>query len=187
MKKIFAMSIAMLTGSIGSNAYAQGWSFLPVLKDDFVAAPALSATAGVGSVRGTSAAAYGVELAFNCVLLQPPSNLLRQHLSYMFYEEGGFSLHSAEINPHYTIEVAKGVSVGAGPGIGLVYIDADDRNTTLGAAQLGASAYYTGIENMLIGLESRYQFTTTRYYDRDNKRYDNANNWRAALSVGYRF
>lgn len=55
----------------------------------------------------------GIELSLNCPLLQPPSNRIRQQLSYTKYDDQGVEIESIEINPHYVVEVQPGLEIGA--------------------------------------------------------------------------
>jgi len=186
-KRLISMLGLLSVLGTSFSAQAAGWSLLPGLNDDFRTQSALSVSLGAGHANSTTAMEYGAELSFNCVLLQPPSNVLRQHLSYVNYSDGDFTMHKIELNPDYMFKVAKDISIGAGPGVGMIVLNTADRDTTLGAFQLGASMDYTGVKHLLVGVESRYQVSTKRFYERDSETYSHANNWRTAIRIGYQF
>ncbi len=188
MKKTIA---TVLTGSIliSASALADGWNFLAGSKPGYQADAAVSLLFGRQSPSTTGlddGNIAGIELSLNCPLLQPPSNRIRQQISYTRYDEGSTQIDSFEINPHYVVEVSPGLELGGGPGFGYI-----TTSTTGGAdpsflaINLGLSAHYTGLGPVFLGAEYRYQFTTEEDFGATVK--DNLNNGRFDIKVGYSF
>ncbi len=168
---------------------AEGWSFLPYKDAGFEAKPTLAVLYGTfdPDLEGAdSDAAVGVELAFDCILLQPPSNRLRQQVSFVTYEDdaAGLEVSTLEINPHYTIDIASGLALGFGPGLGYVMADAKvGEDADLLALQVGGSLqYYRG--PLYAGVEARYQFTESEAIGGTQ---DDLDNFRALAKVGLNF
>ncbi len=180
-----------LTGAIllvTGNAQAAGdWNFLAGTKDGFVAEPAISLMLGQMDPGNNmdSDIITGIELSLNCPLLQPPSNRIRQQASYTTYDDNGVKITSLEINPHYVVEVAPGLEIGGGPGLGYVMVDNGVADDAVFGLQLGVSAHYTLQSPLFIGAEARYQITGEDNFGAASK--SDVNNYRIALKVGYSF
>ena len=105
-------------------AQAEGWRFAPLLTDpDFQLEPSLALTAahveptndGADSVN-----AFGIELNFNCGLIQSPDNRIRTHLSMSRIDEDDAEVTTFALSPRYTLPMGGGLSIGAGPSLALV-------------------------------------------------------------------
>ena len=184
-KKAIFMSLAgILLANAGANAADKGWSPLAVLDDDYVMEPTISLLGGIMSPSdGDSGKLIGVEASFNCPLLQPPTNKIRQQLSYTQYDESGVKVSSIELNPHYVVALTPELSVGGGPGLGFVSVDSATKDTNLFAAQVGVSAHYNLSEMVFLGGDARYQLTENE----DIGGSDGMNNLRMSLKVGVSF
>lgn len=174
-------------GMWGSAQAAEGWRFLPVMQPGFQAKPTIAGTYGVldPDVDGAgSGSAMGVELSFDCILLQTPGNRLRQQLSYTRYDEDGVEIRSLELNPHYVFDLGGGLQLGFGPGLGYVQADADTgEDADMLALQAGGSVHYR--RGMLfLGLDARYQVTQAEDVGAGD---DGADNFRALAKVGVNF
>lgn len=176
MKKIiFAAAVGTLFVSM--NASAEGWKLFAGKEAGFVFEPTASIMAGVMSPKeGDSGRIIGAEVSFNCPLIQPPTNKIRQQISIAQYDENGAKLSSIEINPHYVVEVSPGLSIGGGLGVGYVLVDATGVDNAF-AGQLGASVHYNVSKRLFLGGDMRYQMT-------DNS---DINNSRMALKIGVNF
>ncbi|HZW14249.1 MAG TPA: outer membrane beta-barrel protein [Noviherbaspirillum sp.] len=118
--------LAIALSSLSLAAVAQEWRFAPGLKDaSFKFEPTIAAT--VGAVKpnggGDTATAYGVELNFNCGLIQSADNRIRTHLSVGRADEDEYDAMMIELSPRYTVPLANGFSVGVGPSIGAVRVN----------------------------------------------------------------
>lgn len=189
MKNItkIAISAAMLATFSTASFAEKSWEFFPGTQDDFIFDPTISLMAGqMQSVSevGDAAIGVGVELSINCPLVQPPTNRVRQQISYFNYQDGDSTLHTVEINPHYIVEVMPKLEIGAGPGFGFISADVNGKTANMGAFQLGGSVHYR-MNSMFIGAEARYQWTTTA--DVGNGTDNGAKNARAVIKVGYDF
>ncbi len=187
MKK--TASLGLLSALLFSSgaALAEGqWNFLAGLDDNYVANPTLSVMVGNlnPDINGASSGTIsGLELSLNCPLLQPPSNKIRQQVSYVSYDDQGLKISSFELNPHYVIETSPGLGIGFGPGFG--YVKAETANESQGmlALQLGASLHYTALGKLFLGAEARYQKTQSDAFAGQK----GADNFRVALKAGYNF
>ncbi len=174
-KQILATVVGALFFS--ANVNAEGWKLFAGKDAGFVLEPTASIMLGMMKPKeGDSGKILGVEMSFNCPLLQPPTNKIRQQISFAQYDENGAKLSSIEINPHYVVEVYPGLSIGAGPGVGYVLVDASGVDNAF-AGQLGASVHYNVSKRFFVGGDMRYQLT-------DNS---DINNSRMALKLGVSF
>ncbi len=189
-KTIFGLTAAGLiaTGFGAGAAHASGWTILAGTKPGYTAEPTVSLMLGRMSPGDEfrSATIVGAELSLNCPLLQPPTNRVRQQISFVSYDKGRTEINSLEINPHYVVEVAPGLELGAGPGLGLVMVDTPGGDGTVLGLQFGASAHYHASSPLFIGAEARYQVTTEDRFGSGGPKTD-VNNFRFAIKLGYSF
>lgn len=187
MKKQASLGVlsALLLTS-GSAMAAGEWNFLAGLDKDYVAQPTLSIMAGSldPDIKGASSDTLtGLELSLNCPLLQPPTNKIRQQISYSRYDDQGLKISSFELNPHYVIEAMPGLGLGFGPGFGYVKAETAAESEGMFALQLGASLHYTAMGPLFFGAEARYQATQSDAFAGQK----GADNIRIALKAGYSF
>lgn len=169
------------------QASAEGWNWLPVTDADYRPEPVLSLIGGYfgPDAEGADSAQYlGVELMMNCIMLQPPTNRIRTHVSYMTYDEKDLEVYTVELSPHYMIEVAPKFELGAGPGLGYVNVQGTAQDTGLFGLSVGASAAYYGFGKVFLGAEARYQITDDKDIGGGEEGLDN---WRAGIKVGVAF
>ena len=152
MKKTL-LAVALL--SLSATALADGWKFAPRMSDPgFKFEPSVAVTAGsVKPQDGSSAEAFGLELNFNCGMLQSPDNRIRTHLSLTRVNESDHDAVSIELSPRYTVPLASGFSVGIGPSLGAVRVDpaGAGRETLFAYGLVGglnyrAGAFYAGLD-----------------------------------------
>ena len=182
-----AISTALLASFSTASFAEKGWELFPGTKDGFVFDPTISLMAGQMqslSEIGDAAIGMGVEFSLNCPAIQPPTNRIRQQVSYFNYQDGDSTLHTFEASPHYVIEVMPKLEIGGGPGIGFVSADVDGKTANMPAFQLGGSIHYR-INSVFIGAEARYQWTTNA--DVGNGKENGAKNARGVIKVGYDF
>ena len=135
------------------------WKLLPVKDASYQPDVTLSALVGAMDPKNASSGSFtGAELAFNCLLIQPPSGVIRSKISVGQYDHDGLELTSYEINPRWTFNLSKDLSVGFGPGIGYVDAKAAGHSKGLWAAQIGADLDYR-IGSLNLGLGARWQAT----------------------------
>ena len=182
-----AISAAVLA-TFSTASLAEGsWKFFPGVEDGFIFDPTMSVMAGqmiVSESIGDAAIGMGVELSINCPLIQPPTNRVRQQISFFNYKDGDNTINTVEINPHYVMEVMPKLEIGAGPGFGYVSADVDGKTANMGAFQLGGSVHYR-VSSFFIGAEGRYQWTTAGKEGTATE--DSAKNARAIVKVGFDF
>jgi len=164
---------------------ADSWKTMPVsdagYKPDFT----LSVLGGYMHPRNAKGSGvFGAELDFNCLLLQPPSGIIRSQLSIHQFDHGGLTLTTYELSPRWTTEIDKNLTLGIGPGIG--YVDAELAGQTKGmwAGQLGGDLNYR-MGNMTLGLTGRWQLTTNTQVAAGYKK--NEDNVLLEAKVGYNF
>jgi len=182
-----AISAALLTSFSTTSFAEKSWQFFPGVNDDFIFDPTISIMAGQmrPSLKiGDAAIGTGIELSINCPLLQPPTNRIRQQISYFNYKDSDSTIITVEVNPHYVFEVMPKLEIGAGPGFGYVSADVNGKTANMGAFQLGGSIHYR-ISRFFIGAEGRYQWTTEGKIGTGTE--DGAKNAKAALKLGFDF
>ncbi|MFM2054594.1 MAG: hypothetical protein RL456_2631 [Pseudomonadota bacterium] len=119
---------------------ADGWQWLPALNDPAWRADASLAVTGqrVMPGSGPDANAWGLEFAMQCGLLQSPDRRIRTHLNLGRSSENGTTVRAFELSPRYTVPLADGLSLGAGPSLGLFRVSQGGTSRTLPG--LGAAA-----------------------------------------------
>lgn len=153
---------ALALAGTSAAALAGEWKVLPVMDSGYK--PQITASVVGGSMSGTpvgSGAYSGVEVAFNCLALQPPSGIIRSKISYGQFDKNGLKLTTFEVNPRWTTPIAQDLTVGFGPGIGLVKADVAGQTTNMMAMQLGADLDYS-VGKLNLGLGVRWQNTANK-------------------------
>ena len=138
------------------------WKLLPVRDANFK--PDLTLSAAVGSLNPehvNSGIYTGAELAFNCLALQPPSGVIRTKVSLGRFDHDGMKLTTFEVNPRWTTNLSQDLTVGFGPGIGLVKAEMSGHSKDLAALQLGADLDYR-VGALNLGLGARWQATQNK-------------------------
>lgn len=176
--------IAIVLSSLSVAASAADWKFAPLFNDaGFSFDPAIAAT--VGAVKpqgGSSATAYGVELNFNCGLLQSPDNRMRTHLSLSSVDEDAYDATVIELSPRYTVPVGSGMSIGIGPSLGAVRVN----SAAAGVATETVFAYglVAGVNYRRGALYAGLDLGVRRTDDKGGIDYDSR---AATLKVGFNF
>lgn len=159
MKKI--VLAAALTAA-ATTTVAEGWRFAPALNDkDFKLEPTVAlSVASVDPKEGDSATSYGVDINFNCGLIQDPQNRMRTHLNIHQADEDGTRATAFELSPRYTVPVGNGLSVGVGPSLGAfkVKVDAAGFDETYFGLGLAAGVNYR-MGKFYAGADVRYHVT----------------------------
>jgi hypothetical protein len=160
--------------AVSSSAFAGDWKLLPVRDAEFKPEVTVSAVAGSLDPQHGGAGNYsGIELALNCLLLQPPSGVMRTHISLGQFDHNGLKLTDFEINPRWTVKLNKDLSFGVGPGVGVVNAEIAGHSATLYALQLGADLDYR-MGPLNFGLGMRWQATENKEIVRGRSGADNA-------------
>jgi len=179
-----ALSLLLGLLAVTSSAFAGDWQLLPVRDADFKPEVTVSAVAGSLDPQHGGAGTYsGIELALNCLLLQPPSGVMRTHISLGQFDHDGLKLTDFEINPRWTVKLNQGLSFGVGPGVGLVNAEIAGHSATLFALQLGADLDYR-IGPLNLGLGARWQATEGKEIQPGRSGADNA---LVQARIGYNF
>lgn len=176
--------LGIALGCAAVPALAEGWRVLPIMDADYRPDFTLSVVGGVLDPEHAGKGAYrGVELAFNCGMLQTPTGVVRTKLSYGRYDKDGLELRSFEVNPRWTLPVTENLSAGVGPGIGYVRTEMAGRDTDLFAWQLGAALDYR-MGPVTLGLGARWQDSVEKTIAPGRK---GAENWLVQAKVGVNF
>jgi hypothetical protein len=181
MKKLL---LAALISSLSAAVLAVGLKFAPVRSDPaFKFAPTLAATVGTVKPNGESGeTAYGLELNFNCGMLQTADNRIRTHLSLSHIDDNNYDATLIELSPRYTLPLASGWSLGVGPSLGAARVDPDgaggDRQTYFAYGLVGGVNYRLGA--LYAGLDLGVRQTNEKNHPDFDSRY-------ATLKVGVNF
>lgn len=161
MKKSL-LAVALL--SLPFSAMAEGWKFAPALSDAaFRFEPTIAATVGAvkptGSGEGTG---YGLELNFNCGLIQSPDNRVRTHLALSRVDKSRYDATLLDLSPRYTVPLSNGLSIGFGPSLGGVRLDpsATGSETLFAYGLVGGLNYRMGA--LYAGLDVGVRRTTEK-------------------------
>jgi len=182
MKKI---AVAALIALSVSSVWAKDTKLFPILSDgDYCLGPAVALVGGYGKTNNVkSSGLYGVEFSLACPLLQLSDFDIKQQVSLVHQNNDGYEATSFELNPHVMFDVANKVQVGVGPELGVLFAKGTKSDTVF-TYGLGASANYDLANNMFVGAEARYQWTTDAELGGTK---DDLNNFRTLLKVGVHF
>ncbi len=154
-RSLIAAAALSLGALFAPVAHAEGWQLLPVLNDPgFKLEPTLALTVNrLAPDQGDSATAYGLELNFNCILLQTPDKRVRTHINVSGSDESGLKTTAFELSPRYTMPVGMpGLSLGVGPSLAVFKVEAAgvSRNLTgiglAGGVNYRMGAFYVGAD-----------------------------------------
>jgi len=124
-----------------------------------------------------------LEVDFNCMIMQPPSGVIRSKISLGSFDHDGLKLTIFEINPRWTNSIDKNLSFGVGPGIGYVKAEMNGQSISMAAFQIGADLDYK-IGSINLGLSARWQDTVNKDIAPGIQ---GANNTLVQAKVGYNF
>lgn len=159
--------------SLSGGAMAEGWTLLPVMEDGYKPNMTLSVVGGqMKPVNVASGGYVGAEMAFNCLLLQPPSGVIRSKISYGEFDHAGTKISTFEVNPRWTTGLTDNLSFGIGPGIGYVTAKVGGQSFGMMAAQVGADLDYR-LGALNLGLGVRWQGTENKLIAAGRKGADN--------------
>ena len=176
--------LAVALSSLSIAASAENWKLAPAFTDGaFKFAPTIAAT--VSTVKpqgGSSETAYGVELNFNCGLIQSPDNRIRTHLSFSRADGDKYDATVVELSPRYTVPLGEGFSVGVGPSLGAARVD----SATVGVPTETVFAYgvVAGLNYRKGALYAGLDFGMRRTSEQSSVDFDSR---AATLKVGFNF
>ena len=187
MKTSRLASLFLITGlTLGATAsQADGLRFFAGKEAGFKFEPTIALTGGVMNATAANDDAnfvYGLDFNMNCGLIQTPTGVVRTKLSVNKFDKAGLELTTVELNPRWTIPVAKDLTFGVGPGIGWVKADGG-RNVDMFAWQAGADLDYR-IGQLNLGLGARWQDTVNKNLGGGR---EGADNWLVQAKVGIAF
>ncbi len=176
------LGISLVTTSAAT--FADDWKFLPVRDANYKSDVTLSIAVGQFNSTPVGSGNYtGAEVAFNCLILQPPSGMIRSKISYGQFDHNGLKLNTFEINPRWTTSIAQDLTIGIGPGVGYVKAEVAGKSTSMAALQIGADLdYHIGAVNL--GLGARWQDTRNKDVAAGIQ---GANNTLVQAKVGFNF
>lgn len=125
-------------------AQAETWRFLPAFKEaNYKFQPTVALTGGiVNPDNGPNARAYGVEVNFNCGLVQTSENRIRTYLQLSRSNKNGQTVYDLELSPRYTLPLAPGLYIGGGPELATVRVRNDAYSKNLFAVGVSAGLDY---------------------------------------------
>lgn len=181
-KRILTALVGLLASTAAfAETGATGNQMFPVAASDYKANPVVSLVGGSMTPKeGEAGSVIGAELSLDCPLFQPAKGQVRQQISYMLYDKNEVRVSYIELNPHWMTELTDGLSVGFGPGLGLVQASVTGGNSEAYLALgVGASASYRA-EDLQFGVEYREPVSQPKT-DVD------LNNGRVLVKLGYVF
>ena len=159
--------------SLSDAALAEGWTWLPVMEPGYKSNLTVSAVGGQMKPANVASGGYvGAEVAFNCLLLQPPSGVIRSKISYGEFDHAGTKISTFEVNPRWTTNLTDDLTFGIGPGIGYVTAKVGGQSVGMMAGQVGADLDYR-LGALNLGLGVRWQGTENKLVAAGRKGADN--------------
>ena len=176
------LGLSLATASAAT--FAEDWKFLPVRDASYKPDVTLSIVAGQlnGTPRG-SGNYTGVDVTFNCLLLQPPSGVIRTNFSVGKFDHNGLKLTTFEHLALWTMDIDKNLTFGIGPGVADVKAEIAGKTTNMAAFQIGTELNYR-MGSLNLGLGARWQDTRKKDIAPGVQ---GANNTLVQAKVGYNF
>jgi len=145
MKKIAALSLLAAVLAAPAAQAAEGLTFLPITKPGFQFAPTVALTINsTDPAHGPSADAWGVDVNFNCGLVQTADRRMRTHLNISQSDTHGVKVTGYELSPRYTVPFGDGMSAGVGPSLAMFTIDSGASTTQYGIGLAAGVNYRQG-------------------------------------------
>ncbi|MEX8497239.1 MAG: hypothetical protein AB3X41_02820 [Leptothrix ochracea] len=135
-------SLTVLLASLAAPAHAGEWTFLPILKPGYKAAPSLALTVNSNDASSQTTDAVGLDFNFNCGLVQSPDQRIRTHFNLSQSDKNGTKVTGYELSPRYTIPFGDGMSAGFGPSLAAFSVDQGATSTTLYGVGAAAGVNY---------------------------------------------
>ena len=158
-----ALLAALVITAAPAARAADGWQWLPALNDPAWKPDATLALTGsrIDPDPGRGVNAWGLELAMQCGLVQTPDRRVRTHLNYSHGSRDGTTYDTMTLSPRYTVPLGDGLSVGAGPSLGLFRVDAPTAARTLPGLGVAAGVNWR-IGSLLTGIDLSWHSTRAR-------------------------
>ena len=172
MKKTILAAVVTSAVLASSATFAEGWRVLPILSDKSMKfEPTLAVTLNrvdPDQANFNSATAYGLDLNFNCGLIQDPLNRIRTHLNLSRSDKDGLEVLAFELSPRYTVPLGNGLSVGVGPSLAVYELDAPGFSESYFGVGVAAGVNYR-VKEFYAGADLRLHNTRSdRGVDYDN-------------------
>jgi hypothetical protein len=117
-----------------------------------------SASPSLG-VGGSLGGASPPQLSLSSPRLELPGGSLGPQISVDRYTHDGVNLTTAEVGSRYFTDIAPGLELGVGPGVGYTWSDADaGKAADLWGLQVGADIHYRQ-GSLSMGLDTRYRWS----------------------------
>lgn len=163
--KNLALAAVLTSAMLASSAsMAEGWRVLPISSDsNFKFEPTLALTVNhvdPDESAQNTATAYGIDLNFNCGLIQDPQNRMRTHLNISRSDKDGLEVMAYELSPRYTVPLGNGVSIGAGPSLAIFNLESAGYSENHFGIGLAAGVNYRA-GKFFAGADVRYHDTNT--------------------------
>ncbi|CAD5371982.1 conserved exported hypothetical protein [Rubrivivax sp. A210] len=174
-----ALALALLATT--TLASAQSWRLFPLFTDpNHKLEPTLALTAGsVSPDGGSDASTVGLELSFNCGLIQSPDNRIRSYLKMERADKNGVESTQFELSPRYTVPLGGNVVIGAGPSLTAVKLSAPGLSKTVYGGGVAAGLDWR-MGRLYAGVDLRWHDTSAK----DGAQFDNT---AVAVKVGFNF
>lgn len=161
-QKNLLAAAALLGALITAPAHAAGWRFLPITDAGFKLEPSAALTVNSNKPNdGDRATGYGLDLNFNCGLVQDPDQRMRTHLNISRTTWDNTSVNAFELSPRYTIPLGNGLSVGVGPSLGLFKVEGGGVSKNLFGAGFATGLNYR-VGQIYTGFDLRYHSTSAK-------------------------
>ncbi len=149
------MGLLLLAAPTYAETEQEGNVFFPVAEPSYQGNPVLSLLGGSYFDKGLSASVLGLELSLDCPMLQVSAGNIRQQISVSSASFKDATTTLIELNPHWMTEVAQGLTVGFGPGLGWAQtsVTGGEKSSKF-ALGLGVSAAYQ-MDALQLGAEFR--------------------------------
>lgn len=160
MKK---MVIAASLAAMSVAAHAEGWRFAPGFTEHgFRFDPSLAGTVNyVDPKDHSSDTGLGVDLNFNCGLIQDPQNRIRTHLQFGRTSKGDLTANAFELSPRYTVPLNGGFSVGVGPSVAMYQVEMPGYDKNLFGYGVAAGVNFRS-GTWYFGADARYHNTQSK-------------------------
>ena len=126
---------------------------------------------------------FGAEFAFECLF----SSNVRSQVQYTYYDVDGLTMQQISTNPHFVFyfeNFGESVEFGVGPHLGITQIEKGNDDDIVFTYGIGTSVRMDIANNIFVGAEVRYEWTTDATLGNKDESYDNA---KVFAKIGYTF